>query len=126
MCIPNFSMGENLIKENDSGGLGGHFGANTTYEQVNRFYFLPKMRCEVEKYVKNCKVCQYAKGRSQNTCLYVPLPILYIPWDMISIYLFLGLPKTKIGHDSIYVVIYKFSKITPFIPSYKTINIFNT
>ena len=56
-------MRENLIKEKHSGGLGGHFGADKTYEQLNRFYFWPKMRSKVEKYVKNYKVCQYAKGR---------------------------------------------------------------
>ena len=77
-------MRENLIKEKHSGGLGGHFGADKTFEKLSHFYFWPKMRYEVEKYVKNCKVCQYAKGRRQNTGLYVPLPIPNRPWDMVS------------------------------------------
>ena len=72
-------MWENLIKEKHSGGLAGHFGANKTFEQLSHFYFWPKMRFEVEKYVKNCKVCQYANRRSHNECLYVPLPILDRP-----------------------------------------------
>lgn len=77
-------MRENLIKEKHSGGLGGHFGADKTFVQLSHFCFCPKMRFEVEKYVKNCKVFEYAKGRSQNTCLYVPLPIPDRPWDMVS------------------------------------------
>ncbi len=39
LCIPSCSMRENLIKEKHSGGLGGHFSADKTYEQLNRFYF---------------------------------------------------------------------------------------
>lgn len=39
LCIPNCSMREKLIKEKHNGGLGGHFGADKTYEQLNRFYF---------------------------------------------------------------------------------------
>ena len=66
LCIPSCFMRENLIKEKHSGGIGGHFSVDKTYEQLNRFYFWPKMTAEVEKYVKKCKVYQYAKGRSQN------------------------------------------------------------
>lgn len=94
LCIPNCSMREKLIKEKHSGGLAGHFGVEKTYEQLNRFYFWPKMKFEVEKYVKTCKVCQYAKKRSQNTGLYIPLPIPDRPWNMVSMDFVLGLPKT--------------------------------
>jgi len=113
-------MRENLIKEKHSGGHAGHFGADKTYEQLNRFYLWLKMRTEVEMYVKKCKVCQYAKGRSQNTRLYVPLPIPDRPWDMVSMDFVLGLPKTQRGNDSIYVVVDRFSKMAHFIPCYKT------
>ena len=84
LYIPGCSMRYNLIKEKHSGGSAGHFGADTTFEQLTYFYFWPRMRSEVEKYVKNCKICQYAKGKSQNTGLYKPFPIPNKPWDMIN------------------------------------------
>ena len=120
LCMPYCSMRENLIKEKHSGGLGGHFGVDKTFEKLSHLYFWPKMRSEVEKYVKNCKVCQYAKGSSQNTGLYVPLPIPNRPWDMVSMDFVLGLLKTQKGNDTIFVVVDGFSKIAQFIPFNKT------
>jgi hypothetical protein len=38
----------------------------------------------VKKFVNNCKICQYAKGKKKNTGLYQPLPIPERPWDAIS------------------------------------------
>lgn len=43
LCVPRFSMRENLIKEKHSGSLGGHFGLDKTLDQVRRFYYWPKM-----------------------------------------------------------------------------------
>ena len=43
-------MRENLITEKHSGGHGGNFGVDKTYEQLSHFYFWPKMRSEVERY----------------------------------------------------------------------------
>jgi len=120
LCIPKFSMRDNLLQEKHSGGLAGHFGNDKTYAQLSNFYFWPGMRTDVQKFVGRCKVCQHAKGRHQNTGLYQPLPILERPWDAVSMDFVLGLPRTQRGNDSIFVVVDRFSKMTHFIPCYKT------
>ena len=94
LCIPDCSMSENIIREKHSGGLAGHFGVDKTLDQINHFYYWPKMRREVQQIVTRCKVCQLAKGKSQNVGLYTPLPIPSRPWDSVSLDFVLGLPKT--------------------------------
>jgi hypothetical protein len=64
-----------MIQEKHNGGLAGHFRSDKTYGKLSHFYFCPRMRSEVEKYVNICRICQHAKGRSQNTSLYTPLPV---------------------------------------------------
>lgn len=121
LCVPRGSMRENLIQEKHNGALSGHFGVNKTQELVTRFYFWPRMNRYVRQYVENCVVCHKAKGTSSNAGLYQPLIIPTRPWECISMDFVVGLPRTRQGYDSIYVVVDRFSKMAHFIPC-KTIH----
>jgi hypothetical protein len=121
LCVPRGSMRENLIQEKHNGSLSGHFGISKTIELVQRFYYWPKLVKDVTKYVEQCMVCMKAKGRMSNAGLYQPLPIPSRPWDCVSMDFIVGLPKTKQGYDSIYVVVDRFSRMGHFIPC-KTTN----
>jgi hypothetical protein len=67
-----------------------------------------------------CVTCHKAKSHLNPHGLYTPLPIPSIPWEEISMDSVLGLPRTKRGRDSIFVVVHRFSKIAHFIPCHKS------
>jgi hypothetical protein len=56
-------MRDNLLKENHSGGLDGHFGHDKTFAQLRISYYWLAMRIKVVKFVNRCRICQHAKGK---------------------------------------------------------------
>ncbi|XP_024009250.1 uncharacterized protein LOC112084361 [Eutrema salsugineum] len=120
LCVPNSSLRDLFLREAHGGGLMGHFGVSKTLQVMQDHFHWPHMRRDVEKMCEKCSTCKQAKAKSQPHGLYTPLPIPLHPWNDISMDFVVGLPRTKTGKDSIFVVVDRFSKMAHFIPCHKT------
>jgi len=86
----------------------GHFGREKTYELLADHFYWPKIRNDVERFVQRCIICHKAKSKLNSHGLYTPLPVPNAPWEDISMDFVLGLPRTKRGRDSVFVVVDRF------------------
>ncbi|MCO5556365.1 hypothetical protein L7F22_009913 [Adiantum nelumboides] len=77
---------------------------------------------EVQEYVTHCSKCQVNKAeRLKAGGLLHPLEIPQGKWESISMDFIVGLPTTARGHDSVWVVIDRLTKMCRFIPTKTTI-----
>ena len=72
---------------------------------------------EIAEYVALCDVCQRVKAEHQKPAgLLQPLKIPEWKWEEIGMDFIPGLPRTSAGHDSIWVVVDRLTKVAHFIP----------
>ncbi|CAA7021374.1 unnamed protein product [Microthlaspi erraticum] len=117
LCIPDCSLRLKIIEELHK---EGHVGRDRSLQLVSSSYFWPSLRRDVERFVARCRACQTTKGQASNAGLYMPLPVPTQPWTDVSMDFILGLPRTQKEHDSIFVVVDRFSKMAHFVPCKRT------
>jgi hypothetical protein len=81
------------------------------------------MKREIAEYVARCDSCQRIKAKHQRPVgLLQPLQIPQWKWDEIGMDFIVGLPCTRAGYDSNWVVVDRLTKATHFIPVKTTYN----
>ena len=71
--------------------------------------------------IKGCTMCGTSKPSNRKLGLYTPLPIPSRPWESVSMDFVGGLPKSRKGHDYLYVVVDRFNKMCILIPCNKQV-----
>ena len=119
MCIVVFFRLVILV-EAHGGMLSGNFGRDKTLALLQSNFYWLKMQRDVDRFIKQCRVCHLAKTMSQNSRLYTPLVVPMSPWEDVSLDFVVGLPKTQRNKDSIMMVVDHFFKMFYFVPCNKT------
>ena len=75
------------------------------------------MQREIALYIAKCDICQRVKAEHQRPAgLLQPLKIPEWPWEEVGMDFITGLPRSNRGHDSIWVIVDRLSKVAHFIP----------
>ncbi|KAJ9541973.1 hypothetical protein OSB04_028479 [Centaurea solstitialis] len=81
-----------------------HPGADKIYKGLKEHYWWPGMKKDIALYVSKCMTCAKVKAKHQNPSGLLQQPeIPKWKWKQISMDFVTKLPKTKMGHDSIWV-----------------------
>jgi transposase InsO family protein len=117
LYVPNkLELLRNIVATEHDSLVAGHMGQDKTVELVRRNFYWPGIGEWIRDYVGSCPVCQ--KNKSARHARYgklSPLEVPYAPWDSISMDFITDLPLSD-GHDSIWVVVDRFTKMCHFIP----------
>src|SRR3954463_9460516 len=93
-----------------------HPGSTKMYQDIRQRYWWSNMKQDIARYVEECGVCRRVKAEHQR--LAGNLQPLFIPewkWGKIEMDFVIGFPRSKKGHDAIFVVIDRFSKVDHFL-----------
>jgi hypothetical protein len=101
----------------------GHFGIDKTLELLARQYYWPRMRADAQAYVASCEQCQRSKAvNAKRQGLLQPIDTPAERFHTLTLDLITGLPTSKNGNDAIVVFVDKFTKLTTYVATTKTID----
>jgi len=94
-----------------------HPGATKMYKDLRRTFWGKNLRRDVAIYVTRCFTYQQVKAEHQRPAgVLQPLAIPEWKWSKISMDFIIGLPRSRTGNDSIWVVVDRLTKSAHFIP----------
>jgi hypothetical protein len=75
------------------------------------------MKREIAFYIARCDICLRVKAEHQRpTGLLQPLKVPMWKWEEVGMDFITRLPRSNRGHDSIWVIIDRLTKVTHFLP----------
>ncbi|GJZ16827.1 reverse transcriptase domain-containing protein [Tanacetum coccineum] len=93
-----------------------HPGADKMYHDLRDMYWWPGMKRDIAIYVSKCLTCSKVKAEHQRPSGLLQQPeIPEWKWDKITMDFITKLPKTKSGHDTIWVIVDRLTKSAHFL-----------
>ncbi|GJW80949.1 reverse transcriptase domain-containing protein [Tanacetum coccineum] len=93
-----------------------HPGADKMYYDLRDMYWWPGMKRDIATYVSECLTCAKVKAEHQRPSGLLQQPELpEWKWENITMDFITKLPRTRNGHDAIWVVVDRLTKSTHFL-----------
>jgi transposase InsO family protein len=118
LCVPKDpDLKSKILTEAHDSGYAIHPGETKMYQTLKRHFWWKKMHREIAQYVARCLVCQKVKAdRRRPAGLIQPLPKSQCKFDIITMDFVTGLPRTRLGHNAVWVIVDTLTKVAHFIP----------
>ncbi|GJS84651.1 putative reverse transcriptase domain-containing protein [Tanacetum coccineum] len=93
-----------------------HPRADKMYHDLRDMYWWPRMKRDIAIYVSKCLTCSKVKAEHQRPSGLLQQPeIPEWKWDKITMDFITKLPRTKSGHDTIWVIVDRLTKSAHFL-----------
>ncbi|GJY75499.1 reverse transcriptase domain-containing protein [Tanacetum coccineum] len=93
-----------------------HPGADKMYYDLRDMYWWPGMKRDIATYVSKCLTCSKVKAEHQRPSGLLQQPeIPEWKWDKITMDFITKLPRSKNGHDTIWVIVDRLTKSAHFL-----------
>ena len=117
ICVLDIEhLREMIMKEAHDSAYSIHPGSTKMYQDLKQRYWWYGMKHDVAAHVALCDVCQRVKAEHQRPAgLLQPLKVPKWKWEEIGMDFIVGLPRTKDGYDSIWVIVDQLTKVAHFI-----------
>ncbi|KAI3758645.1 hypothetical protein L6452_06213 [Arctium lappa] len=94
-----------------------HPRADKMYQDLKEHYWWPGMKRDVALYVSKCLTCAKVKAEHKKPSGLLQQPeILQWKWEQVSMDFITKLPRTRKGHDAIWVIVDRLTKSAHFLP----------
>nr|GEU99861.1 putative reverse transcriptase domain-containing protein [Tanacetum cinerariifolium] len=119
--LPLFGNLRNLIMhESHKSKYSIHQCSDKMYQDLKKLYWWPNMKAITAEYVGKYLTCSRVKTECQKPSgLLIQPKILIWKWERITMDFVTKLPRTLNGHDTIWVIVDRFTKSAHFIPTQK-------
>jgi hypothetical protein len=117
LCVLDIkSIRELILKEAHETAYSIHPGNEKMYQDLKKRFWWYDMKREIAEYVARCDSCRRIQAEHQRPVgLLQSLQIPQWKWDEIGMDFIVGLPRTRVGYDSIWVVVDRLTKAAHFI-----------
>ncbi|GJR04821.1 putative reverse transcriptase domain-containing protein [Tanacetum coccineum] len=112
-----------ILNEAHKSRYSVHPGADKMYHDLRDMYWWPGMKRDIAIYVSKCLTCAKVKAEHQRPSGLLQQPeIPEWKWDKITMDLITKLPRSRSGHDAIWVIVDRLTKSAHFLTIHEDFN----